>query len=70
MPVKKIGSDTPARAMPMADLSKKLPRRSADSTPVATPPTSHSTAAPMPSESVTRERSIRLGQTGCWLMKE
>jgi hypothetical protein len=69
-PVKKMGSDTPARAMPMAARSKKLPLRRADSTPTATPTTSQMMAAPAANESVTPSRSTRSGQTGFWVMNE
>ena len=37
---------------------------------MATPPTSHSTAAPTASESVTGMSLTICGQTGCWLRKE
>ena len=68
--MKKIGSDTPASAMPIENRSKSVPRRSAESTPIDTPPTSHSTDAPMASESVTGTSLIICGHTGCWVRKE
>ena len=68
--MKKIGSETPASATPIAARSNTLPRRSAESTPTLTPPTSHSTAAPAASDSVTGSRSSRSGSTGFWLMNE
>ena len=68
--MKKIGSETPASAMPIAARSKTLPLRSAESTPVATPKTSQITAAPTASEMVTGSRSSRSGSTGFWVMKE
>jgi hypothetical protein len=52
-PVKKTGKDTPASATPIENRSNSVPRRSAESTPMETPPTSHSTDAPMASDSVT-----------------
>src|SRR6266508_1912916 len=69
-PVKKIGSETPARAGLIASRSKKLPLRSADSTPVATPPTSQMIAAPAARDAVTVNRSVRSGQTGFCVMNE
>ena len=60
--MKKIGSETPASATPIAARSKTLPRRSAESTPVATPAISQMTAAPTASEIVTGSRSSRSGQ--------
>ena len=39
-------------------------------TPIATPPTSQMTAAPMASESVTGMSLTICGQTGCWVLKE
>jgi hypothetical protein len=68
--VKKIGNDTPANATPIAARSKTLPRRNAESTPIATPLVSHSTAAPAASDSVTGRRSSRSGSTGFWVMNE
>ena len=59
-----MGSETPASAMPIAARSKTLPRRSAESTPMATPPTSQMTGRPTASDSVTGSRSSRSGQTG------
>ena len=50
--------------------SKKLPRLSAEITPIATPPTSHSMAAPMASETVTGRLLTICGQTGCWDLNE
>ncbi len=70
MPVKKIGSDTPASAVPMDRRSKKLPLRSAESTPTLTPASTQMIAAPTAREKVTGRRSTRSGQTGCPLMKE
>ncbi len=69
-PVKKIGSETPASATPIAARSKMVPRRSADRTPVATPDSSQITAAPAASENVTVIRSTRSGQTGFWVRNE
>ena len=68
--MKKIGSDTPASATPIENRSKIVPRLSAETTPIATPPTSQSTAAPMASESVTGASLTICGQTGCWLRNE
>ena len=62
--MKKIGSDTPASARPMEKRSNNVPRRSAETTPTATPPTSQSTAAPAANESVTGASLIICGQTG------
>ena len=45
-------------------------RRSAEMTPMLTPPTSHSTDAPMASEIVTGSALVICGQTGCWLRNE
>src|SRR5262245_52042534 len=69
-PVKKIGSDTPASAVPMANRSKTLPLRSADSTPVATPLSSQMIAAPAASDPVTVIRSVSSGQTGFCVRNE
>ena len=68
--MKKIGSDTPARATPIENRSNRLPRRSADSTPIDTPPISQRIAAPTASDNVTGSADISCGQTGCWLRKE
>ncbi len=68
--MKKIGSDTPASATPMENRSNRVPRRSAEMTPTATPPTSHSTAAPMAREIVTGMSLTICGQTGCWFLNE
>ena len=68
--MKKIGSDTPARAIPIENRSKRVPRLSAETTPIATPPTSQSIAAPMASEMVTGKLLTICGQTGCWDLKE
>ena len=68
--MKKIGSDTPASATAIENRSKMLPRRSADSTPMATPPASHRIEAPMASDSVTGSAEVICGQTGCWLRNE
>ena len=68
--MKKIGSDTPASATPIENRSKSVPRRSAESTPIDTPPISQSTAAPMASESVTGRSLTICGHTGCWLRNE
>lgn len=68
--MKKIGSDTPARATPIDTRSTALPRLSAEITPVVTPNSSQITAAPPARDSVTGSRSSRSGQTGVWLMKE
>ena len=68
--MKKIGSDTPASATPIENRSNRVPRRSADSTPTDTPPTSHKTAAPMASDSVTGSAATICGHTGCWLRNE
>jgi hypothetical protein len=68
--VKKMGRDTPASATPIVALSKTLPRFRADITPVATPPSNHSTAAPEASDRVTGRRSIRSGRTGFLVMNE
>src|SRR5262249_51711837 len=69
-PVKKIGSETPASATLIAARSNTLPRRSAESTPVATPASNQMIAAPTASEIVTLIRSTRSGQTGFWVMNE
>src|SRR4051794_1434054 len=45
-PVKKIGSETAARAMVIALRSNSVPRRRAEMEPMVTPPTSHRMAAP------------------------
>ena len=68
--MKKIGRDTPSRATPIENRSKKVPRRRADSTPIATPPTSQRIAAPTARERVTGMSLTICGQTGCWLLKE
>jgi hypothetical protein len=68
--VKKIGNDTPASATPIVARSKTLPRFSAEMTPVATPPSSQSTAAPAASDIVTGSRSSRSGRTGLRVMNE
>ncbi len=68
--MKKISSETPASAMPIAARSKAEPRRSADSTPIAVPATSHITAAPNASDAVTGTLLISIGHTGCWLRNE
>ena len=68
--MKKIGSDTPARATPMENRSNRVPRLSAEITPIATPPTSHRIAAPMASEMVTGRLLTICGQTGCSDLKE
>ncbi len=68
--MKKIGSDTPASATPIENRSKNEPRRSAESTPIDTPPTSHSTDAPIASEIVTGRSLTICGQTGCWERNE
>ena len=39
-------------------------------TPMATPPTSQITAAPIASESVTGRALTICGQTGCWVRNE
>ena len=68
--MKKIGRETPASAMAIAERSKMLPLRSADSRPTATPDTAHRIAAPIASDTVTASRSVRSGQTGFWVRKE
>ena len=68
--MKNTGSDTPASATPIENRSKMLPRRSADSTPMDTPPISQSMDAPMASDSVTGASLTSCGQTGCWLRNE
>ena len=68
--MKKIGSDTPASAMPIENRSNRVPRFSAEITPMATPLTSQITAAPMASESVTGMSLTICGQTGCWERNE
>ena len=68
--MKKIGSDTPARATPIENRSNRVPRLSAEITPIATPPTSHKIAAPTASETVTGRPATSIGQTGCWFLKE
>ena len=68
--MKKIGSDTPARATPIENRSNRLPRRSAESTPIDTPPTSQSTDAPIANEIVTGRSLTICGQTGCWERNE
>ena len=68
--MKKIGSDTPASAMPIENRSNRVPRLSAEMTPMATPPTSQMTAAPMASERVTGRSLTICGQTGCWVRNE
>ena len=68
--MKKIGSDTPASAMPMAPRSNTVPRRRAEITPMLTPATSQMSAAPTTSEMVTGARSSSSGHTGCFVMKE
>jgi hypothetical protein len=68
--VKKIGNETPARATLIAALSNTEPRRSAESTPTATPLVSQSTAAPAASDIVTGSRSMMSGSTGFWVRNE
>ena len=68
--MKKIGSDTPASAMPIENRSKIEPRLSAETTPMAIPEISHMTAAPMASDNGHREAATICGQTGCWLRNE
>ncbi len=68
--MKKIGSDTPASATLIAARSNTEPRRSADSTPTATPLVSQSTAAPAASDIVTGSRSRMSGSTGFWVRNE
>ena len=65
-----MGSETPASAADIAARSNRLPRRSADSTPTATPETTHSTAAPAASDAVTGSRSFISGHTGWPFLKE
>jgi hypothetical protein len=69
-PVKKIGSDTPASATPIAVRSKNVPRRNAESTPIATPDNSQMMAAPTARDMVTGARSSRSSQTGCLVKNE
>ena len=68
--MKKIGSDTPARARPIENRSNKVPRFSAEITPIVTPPTSHKIAAPTTIEIVTGMLLTICGQTGCWDLNE
>ena len=68
--MKKIGSDTPASATPMEKRSKRVPRLSAESTPIDTPAISQITAAPIASESVTGMSLTICGHTGVWLRNE
>ncbi len=68
--MKKIGNETPASATVIAARSKIDPRFSADSTPIATPDTSHRIEAPAASDSVTGIRSSSSGQTDCLVMNE
>ena len=68
--MKKTGSDTPASAMPIENRSNSVPLRSAESTPTDTPPISHSTDAPMASDSVTGMSLTICGHTGSWLRNE
>ena len=56
--------------MPIAVRSKTVPRFSADSTPMATPPINHKTAPPTASDSVTGIRLTRSGQIGVWFTNE
>ena len=65
-----MGSDTPASATPIDARSNRLPLRSAERTPIATPPTSQSTQAPPAMDSVTGASLISCGQTGCWVRNE
>ena len=68
--MKKIGSDTPASATLIEARSTKEPRLSADSTPIVTPNSTQSTAAPTASDSVTGIASRMSGQTGCFFRNE
>jgi len=68
--VKKMGSETPASAMIIANRSKNVPGRSAESTPISTPVNTQMTAAPRASESVTGKREVMSGHTGRWFLKE
>jgi hypothetical protein len=68
--VKESGSDTPSSATLMEKRSNSVPLRSAESTPIDTPPASHKTAAPIPIESVTGTSLIICGHTGSWLRNE
>ena len=68
--MKKIGSDTPASATPIAARSNTVPRRSAESTPMPTPAPSQITAAPKASDIVTGRRSSSSGHTARWVMNE
>ena len=54
----------------MENRSNRVPRLSAETTPIDTPPTSQRIAAPMASEMVTGKPLTICGQTGCWLLKE
>ena len=65
-----MGSDTPASATPMEKRSNRVPRRRAESTPIATPPISQSTDAPIASDRVTGRSLIICGHTGSWLRNE
>ena len=68
--MKNMGSETPASATPMKVRSKNERGLSAEITPTATPDSSHSTAAPAASESVTGRREVSCGQTATWVLKE
>lgn len=50
--------------------SKNEPRFRAERTPMATPETTHRTAAPTASDSVTGTRSTSWGQISVWVLKE
>ena len=68
--MKKIGSETPASATPIAARSKTVPRLSAETTPVATPAEQPDDRGAGGERQGHRQPVEQIGQTGFWVMNE